>query len=361
MSTAPVTTESDDESPTPSRSWRRIALLLAGAILFCSTTVLVALLIVSTASDGATSVLIGTVDSELLSGLALIAALAALATGLCVIPVPRLWLILMIPARAVAIAATALAGIVCFLTSSSTVVPLVADGCETGYVVKEKSFLLAGWGTIYRQDGVLVTAVERTLSDDGYHPFADGAYTVAEDGASLRVWRNFSFDYSAAPVTTDRDPDFTLPKLTDRTLACGVSTGARTPIPSAPAAPTYGADEARAGLENMVAASLDAAVGPVHDSAGQLLDADELSPVSTACGENGTRIGLGLTFETADNGATLARILKVWDAAGYSADRAMQEDIRYSDALPVEKMSIRDSTSIDGLIHMQVTSQCSAR
>lgn len=34
--------------------------------------------------------------------------------------------------------------------------------------------------------------------------------------------------------------------------------------------------------------------------------------------------------------------------------------IRYSDALPVEKMSIRDSTTIDGLIHMQVTSQCSA-
>lgn len=37
----------------------------------------------------------------------------------------------------------------------------------------------------------------------------------------------------------------------------------------------------------------------------------------------------------------------------------MQEDIRHSETLPIEKMSIRDSTSIDGLIRMQITSQCS--
>lgn len=303
--------------------------------------------------------MIGTLNSDRLGGLALITALGALAVGLCVIPVARTWLLLLIPARIAAIGATGLVGILWVLTSSATVVPLVAAGCETGYVVEEESFLLAGWGTVYRRDGLLVTTADQFTADDGYHPFADGAYAVVDTGDSLHVWYSFVFDYSAAPVSTDRDPDFVLPKLTDRTLSCGVSTGARAPIPPAPTAPAYDADEAQEGLQDMVAASLDAAIGPVHDSAGRLLDPDELSVVSAACGENGTQSGLGITFATADNGFSLARILQVWDAEGYSADRAMQEDIRYSDALPVEKMSIRDSSTIDGFIHMQVTSQCS--
>lgn len=353
--------EKDGDAGSRSRRGRRIVALIAGAILGSATVVLAALLSISTASDGATSVLIGTLDSDRLGGLALIAAWGALAAGLCVIPVPRAWLLLLVPARIAAVGATGLAGIAWILTSSATVVPLVAAGCETGYVVEEESFLLAGWGTVYRRDGLLVTIADEFTADDGYHPFADGAYTVVDADDSLHVWYSFAFDYSAVPVSTDRDPDFVLPKVTDRVLSCGISTGARTPIPPAPTAPAYDVDEARAGLENMVAASLDAAVGPVLDSAGKPFDLELFSPVSTACGENGTRTGLGLTFRTADNGASLARILQVWDAAGYSSDRAMQEDIRYSDALPVEKMSIRDSTTIDGLIHMQVTSPCSVR
>lgn len=321
--------------------------------------ILITLLSIATASDGATSVLIGTLDSDRLGGLALIAALGALAVGLCAVPVHRIWLLLLVPARIAAIGATQLAGVVWILTSSATVVPLVASGCDTGYVVEEESFLFAAWGTVYRRDGLLITTVDQFTADDGYHPFADGAYAVVDTGDSLDVWYSFAFDYSATPVSADGDPAFTLPKLTDRTSSCGVSTGARTPIPPAPAKPTYDPDEARAGLQDMVAASLDAAVGPVRDSSGGLLDPAELSVVSTACGENGSRSGLGFTFATADNGSSLARILQVWDAEGYSPDRAMQEDIRYSDTLPVEKMSIRDSTTIDGLIHMQLTSQCS--
>ncbi len=358
MSTAPLV-KNDGETASRSRRGRKIVVLIAGAILCSAMIILTTLLSISTASDGATSVLIGTLDSDRLGGLALIAALGALAVGLCAIPVPRVWLLLLVPARIAAIGATGLAGVVWLLTSSATVVPLVASGCETGYVIEEESFLFAAWGTVSRRDGLLVTTVDQFTADDGYHPFADGAYTVVDTGDSLEVWYSFAFDYSATPVSADGNPAFTLPKLTDRTLSCGFSAGARTPIPSTPAAPTYDTDEARAGLRNMVAASLDAAVGPVRDSAGGLLDPAELSVVSTTCGENGTQSGLGITFATADNGSSLARILQVWDAEGYSADRAMQEDIRYSDALPVEKMSIRDSSTIDGFIHMQVTSRCS--
>ncbi|MDR7183703.1 hypothetical protein J2X85_000726 [Microbacterium trichothecenolyticum] len=36
----------------------------------------------------------------------------------------------------------------------------------------------------------------------------------------------------------------------------------------------------------------------------------------------------------------------------------MQEDIRYSTTLPVERLSIRDKTTIDGLLHLSIQSAC---
>lgn len=359
MSTAPVLTERDGEASSSPSAFRRWALLVAAAILAAAIAVLVALLAISTGSTGEVSVLIGTLGSDRLAGLAIATALTSLAFGLCLIPVSRRWLLLMIPARLAAIASVCLAGLAWLLTSSVTVVPLVSAGCETGYVVEEDSFLLAGWGTVYRTDGIFVTAVEQTGGDDGYHPFADGAYAVVDDGDALRVWYSFNSDYMAAPIATDGEPAFTLPKLTDRAFSCGVSAGTREPSPTPPPPPVYSTDEARAGVAEMMAASLAAAVGPVSDTTGNPIDPQKLETVTTACGDNGARIGVGVEFTTADNAASLARILRAWDAAGYSPDRAMQEDIRYSDTLPIEKMSIRDSTTIDGLIRMGITSQCS--
>ncbi len=328
--------------------------------LAAALAVLVVLLAISTGSDAQVSVLIGTRGSERIGTVAIVAALTSLALGLCLIPVSRIWLLVMIPARIAAIAAACLAAFVWFLTSSATVVPLISAGCETGYVMEEESFLLAGRGTVYRTDGIFVTAVEQTGGDDGYHPFADGAYAVVDDGDSLRVWYSFSFDYQAAPIATDGEPAFTLPKLTDRPFSCGLSAGTREPSTTPPPPPVYTTDEARAGVAEMVAASLAATVGPARNATGVVIDAQELGLVTTACGENGTRIGVGLEFTTDDDAASLTRILQVWDAAGYSPDRAMQEDIRYSETLPIEKMSIRDSTTIDGLMHLSVASQCSA-
>jgi hypothetical protein len=230
--------EHGGDAESRSRRGRKIAALLAGAILCSAIVALVALLSISAASDGASSVLIGTLDSDRLGGLALITALGALAVGLCVIPVSRVWLIVLAPARIAAIGAVGLAGFAWALTSSVTVVPLTVGGCETGYMVEEESFLLAGRGTVYRQDGLIITAAGRFSADDGYHPFADGAYTVTVSGDSLHVWYSFAFDYSATAVSTDRDPDFVLPKLGDRALPCRVSTGARSTFPAGVSART---------------------------------------------------------------------------------------------------------------------------
>lgn len=359
MSTAPILTERDRRpSASPSRL-RRCVLLAAGVILAGAIAVLVTLLAISTGSGGEVSVLIGTLGSDRIATLAVISALTSLAMALCLIPVSRRWLLVMVPARVAAIVAVGLAGVIWLLTSSATVVPLVSAGCETGYVVEEESFLLAGWGTVYRTNGIFVTSVERTGGDDGYHPFADGAYAVVDDGDSLGVWYSFSFDDMAAPIPTDGEPAFTLPTLTDRVFACGVSAGTREPAPPPSPPPVYSTDEARAEIAEMVAASLAAAVGPARDARGTPIEPQAVRLVTTACGDTGTRIGAGFEFATDDNAASLTRILRVWDAAGYSPDRAMQEDIRYSETLPVEKMTIRDSTTIDGLIRMGIASQCS--
>ena len=360
MSTTPVVTEGAGAAVPSSRGRQRRILVVAGATLGVSIAVLIALLAISTASAGKVSVLIGALGSDGLAGLATVVALASVTVGLCVIPVSKPALVLLIPVRLIAIAATFLAAALWWLTAPVTVVPLVSAGCETGYVVEEESFLLSGRGTVYRTVGLLVTAVERTVGDDGYHPFADGAYAVVEKGDSLRVWYDAARDYEAAPVPTDGAPAFTLPKLDDRTLPCGVSTGARTPSPSPPSPPVYGADEIRRGVEGMLAASLTAAVGPVLDSAGNGIDPGQVPLVSTACGDNGSRVEVALDFKTTDNAASLEGILHAWDTAGYSPDRAIREDIRYSDVLPVQLMRVHNSTTVDGLIHMRISSQCAA-
>src|SRR5690606_11102060 len=101
------------------------------------------------------------------------------------------------------------------------------------------------------------------------------------------------------------------------------------------------------------------AVGPFRDANGNDVDpATPVAPSRVACSGGGARASLRFEFEAADNATSVARILEAWDSAGYDADRAMHEDIRYSDTLPIERMSIRDTTSIDGLIHMAITSQC---
>ncbi len=280
---------------------RRRILLLAGAVLTLALVVIVTLFVISATSDREVSVLIGTFGSARMASLAVIVALACLTLGLCLVPVTRPWLVLLVPARLAAIVASSVAAFGWLITPSPTVVPLVSAGCETGYVVKEMALLHVASGTVYRTDGILVTAVEWVSGDDGYTPFDDGAYAVVDDGETLRVWYNVRFDRSGAPVPTDGAPDFTLPKLNDRTFACGISTHARTPQPQppSPTAPLHDVRDMQSSIREMVGVSLAAAVGPVRDGDGNPID-----------------------------------------------------------SLPIERMAIRDSTSIDGLIHMKITSRC---
>lgn len=137
------------------------------------------------------------------------------------------------------------------------------------------------------------------------------------------------------------------------------------PTPSTPAAPPSDppaepitVDDARAELTRMLTATFEASVSPVVTGDGAPATADSISPVASPCGDAGTRLTASVEFRTDDNAASLAAILTSWDDAGYAPDRAIQEDLRYSTTLPIARMSIRDRSTIDGLLHMEIESTC---
>jgi hypothetical protein len=116
--------------------------------------------------------------------------------------------------------------------------------------------------------------------------------------------------------------------------------------------------EADSDLRRMVELSLSAAVGPVVGANGLPIDVGPMIPETSICGETGTKLSMTLSVRTDDNAVSIERILAAWTAEGYASDRAIQIDIRYSESLPVESLSIRDSSTIDGMIWMQFLSQC---
>lgn len=122
--------------------------------------------------------------------------------------------------------------------------------------------------------------------------------------------------------------------------------------------PQFTAKYVRSAIQEMAAVSQKAAVAPVTDVNGALVDLAEIVPTAAACEDSGSQVSAQLDFRTGDNAKSLDRILAAWDSAGYAPDRAMQLDIRSSATLPVATMTIRDSTTIDGLIHLHLVGQC---
>jgi hypothetical protein len=150
--------------------------------------------------------------------------------------------------------------------------------------------------------------------------------------------------------------------LTLRAIASvGETTAFAPPRPSTPPPlPPIVVDDARDEMLRMLQATADAAVAPVMTGDGApLVIADSLLAAS-ACDEGGSRLTAAIDVTTGDNAGSLTAILAAWDTAGYLPDRAMQEDIRYSTTLPVERMSIRDTSTIDGMLHLTVTGTCAA-
>ncbi|MCS3444426.1 hypothetical protein [Microbacterium phyllosphaerae] len=329
---------------------------IAGWMFTCATAVAVAVIAVDWFSARTASVLIGPLDDQILLSAAVLIASVALVMGFVSVSSPT-W---MLPFKILGILGAAVAvlgaGFSTLWSVDVTMTTLTDDGCDTGYVVVERSLLMGSRGTVYRQDGPIVASpMARTSGNNAHQPFAEGDYGAAVDGEALIV--EYRPDPTGSRVTLE------LPVIADRQPSCGyantsLSARPETSEPTEPAevlTPT----EVDAEIRRLLDDSFAVTVGTPIDAAGATIDASAASPNPVPCAEgSGVQHHVDLDFRTDDNARSVTQILGVWDDAGYESDEAMQADIRYSETAPVERMTIRDTTSIDGLVRMTLTSAC---
>ncbi len=329
---------------------------IAGWMFACATVVAVAVIAVDWFSAHSASVLIGPLDDQTILSASMLIASVALVMGLWAVSSPT-W---MLPFKILGVLGAAVvvlgAGFSTLWSIDVTVTTLTERGCDTGYVVVERSLLMGSSGTVYRQDGPIVASpMAHTSGNNAHQPFAAGDYSAAVDGEALIV--EYRPDPAGSRVALE------LPVVVDRRSNCGYPDTSLSdrPEPSEEIAPTEILTPAtvHAEIRRLLDDSFAVTSGTPLDASGARIDVSAATPDSVACADgSGTQYHVDLGFRTDDNARSVARILGVWDEAGYESDRAMQEDIRYSETAPVARMTIRDTTSIDGLVRMTLTSAC---
>jgi hypothetical protein len=171
--------------------------------------------LVTEASGGVKTLFIVGITSDRFSTAALFLAAVFIFVALCFVRPLWLRVVFVVPSGWAAYAAGSL-----FLWSetaalSETQTALVVDGCTTDYLVLERSFLLSASGVVYRQDGVVLSEAGRSSGDDGFHPFAAGAYAAERSGESIDIWYAVHEEDAAKPRAPERAPDLTLQARSD--------------------------------------------------------------------------------------------------------------------------------------------------
>ncbi|WP_156458876.1 hypothetical protein [Microbacterium sp. Leaf179] len=342
----------------PVRLPRRALSVLCGSLFVVAVAVFAAVMAVSARDDGRTQVLIATMDAESLAAASAAASAVLFFLLVCAIPAPRWWLLLFVPLRLAAFGAMLVVGLIGVVTGGGTVVPLVAQGCETGYVVSERPFLRSARIEVLRPEGILATSVANVSTDDGHTPFSQGSYMVVVDGDLLRVWH--TFDSATEPLGAVGEPRFVLPRIVDPgDVRCGLAGGPEpvTSLPSPTVAPDpdggprpTAAGDPRVEVVRLAALVVNSAIGPVTDAAG----APVAIPSAAELPCDGAT-GIDLALSTGDNARSYSAILAAFDAAGFATDRAMQEDLRYDG---VVRVSARDRSTIDGMLHFVLGAEC---
>ncbi len=352
----------DDPAAPPARSRPYVisprVLLVAAASLAVSLGVLGIVFAVPALSGGTREVLIGGWDDVAIAVASAVAATVSILVLVLAVRAPRWWLALFVPLRLGATVAVLGALFAALLSAGGTVTPLVAEGCRTGYVVAERALLFSASVRVLRLEGLVAEEVASLSTNDGHTPFRRGSYIAIADAQTVTVWH--TFDNDRERLTTDGEPNAVLPRIEDAaTATCGVPGGrdvdavsvppTATSDPSAAVTGEEPAGDARNEVAAMAATALDAAVGPATDSAGSPLTL----PSATDLPCDGTT-GRPVLHDGGQR-RLYAAILAAFDAAGYAADRAMQEDLRSNG---VVRLSARDRSSIDGLLHLSLTAEC---
>lgn len=195
------------------RPWRGLVILVAATLLALAIAIITGVGALSRQGDGKTELLVGSWDAGKIVVAAWMASVVAFFALVCAIPAPRWWLVLFLPLRFLAFCAIIPAAILVALFSESSVVPLNANGCATGYVVRESTPWRHTTVDVLRTDGLLATKVDSGSRRGGENPFAAGDYRVDVDGDTYRV--------EAVP---DGNPSFDLPVIVELTHeSCGLA------------------------------------------------------------------------------------------------------------------------------------------
>lgn len=187
---------------------RQRALQLAATVILGGVTVAVTgVALVDSVSAGVAQLLLGSLPSRQIVGVATILAFITISYMLCAVPAPSGWLVPVVIGRVLSFGATLVAMLWGVLTLPWPVTPLLVDGCESGYVVEERSFLFLSSITVFEKDGLLITPVTHTGADDGHQPFAAGDYGAWVTAGRIEGW------FALEPGSNARLDRFELPLL----------------------------------------------------------------------------------------------------------------------------------------------------
>lgn len=312
--------------------------------------------IVAVTDDPTRIVLVGVLDSfQLAIVLTLIGCVDVAVLAFSIRAAHPLALVGVILARVAATGAVVVTGGVAMLATLETShvsAVIDDDGCDTGYVVRETDSYGPERGVVYHMDGLVATMHGSTQTGPAATPFHDGAYTASVVDHVLRV--------AYAPTAggaIDGGSTIQLIPFEDWRGACGHARPAYTPELAAPSPtpdPPVTADRAAAVLEDMYRQTL-ALVPDATNADGDSWEA--AVPATTECDLDAMQTTVSTEFATSDNAATLAGILATWDAAGFDADRAILTDIRFDPVTGVA-LHITDRSTIDGLLHLSISTSC---
>lgn len=154
-------------------------------VFAAAVALLLVVLGVEQVSAGGATVLLGPFDGRaLIVGCTLVGTVAATIGVWLAAPL----LAVRVLALLLGVAASAFSALGAFVLSDTSVTTLEVNGCDTGYVAVERSFLFLSTGTIYRPEGPFIAvAVGTSSGDDGYRPFAAGTYAMTRVGDDWQV------------------------------------------------------------------------------------------------------------------------------------------------------------------------------
>ncbi|CAH0231169.1 hypothetical protein SRABI76_02756 [Microbacterium oxydans] len=176
------------ERTLPQSGPRRAQQIVATATLALALIAAAAVALVDSMSGGDAQLLLVVVPSRHILGVATILAFVALSSMFWTLSLPSGWSAMVVIGRVLSIGGALIAVFWGVLTTPWPVTPLLIHGCESGYVVEERSFLFLSSITVLERHGLIATPVLGTSADDGYQPFAAGEYDAWVDDGHIEGW-----------------------------------------------------------------------------------------------------------------------------------------------------------------------------